>query len=229
MHNAGDLAPWAHLPPNAPAAAPGPDGPRGAAADSAAQFEVGYAGSHAGGALPPAAVYGGGREHEYAHAPHPVAQDSDLAPAGPGPAARAAPAYAAAALPPAEAYGERDLGYAPAPRRVQPRIGQWSREEEAYAAAVGRLFVAGRVPNCPEGTTLRALMAQLLNCAPMRVSKKLGGELAIGKRLYRHAHGSLVRDMVPPPPRPRPPRAPGGRDPRARRRPSSSRSSSPST
>jgi len=53
-------------------------------------------------------------------------------------------------------------------RRLPQRVGMWTREEEAYAAAVGKLFVAGRVPNCPEGTTLRALLADLLNCAPMR-------------------------------------------------------------
>ena len=69
------------------------------------------------------------------------------------------------------------------------RVGAWSREEEAYAAAVGALFVAGRVPNCPEGTTRRALLADLLNCAPMRVSKKLGGKLAVGKRSYHIAPG----------------------------------------
>lgn len=53
-------------------------------------------------------------------------------------------------------------------------------EEEAYAEKVAELFKTGRVPNCPEGTTMRALLADLLNCAPMRVSKKFSGERAIG-------------------------------------------------
>ena len=66
------------------------------------------------------------------------------------------------------------------PNRDAPR-----REEEAYAEKVAELFKTGRVPNCPEGTTMRALLADLLNCAPMRVSKKFSGERAIGKCSYK--------------------------------------------
>ena len=71
-----------------------------------------------------------------------------------------------------------------APRR-------WTREEEAYAEKVAELFKTGRVPNCPEGTTMRALLADLLNCAPMRVSKKFSGERAIGKCSYKRSSADL--------------------------------------
>lgn len=65
------------------------------------------------------------------------------------------------------------------------RAGQWTREEEDYAAKIGDLFAKGIVPNVPEGMTMRSLLATLLNCSPMRVSKKYSGEHAIGKRSYR--------------------------------------------
>mmetsp|Transcript_10271 Transcript_10271/g.15552 ORF Transcript_10271/g.15552 Transcript_10271/m.15552 type:complete len:472 (+) Transcript_10271:108-1523(+) len=68
------------------------------------------------------------------------------------------------------------------------RVGQWTREEEAYATQIGNLFRSGKIPNCPEGITMRALLSNLLNCAPMRVTKKYSGENAIGKRSYRHDH-----------------------------------------
>lgn len=69
-------------------------------------------------------------------------------------------------------------------------------EEEAYAEKVAELFKTGRVPNCPEGTTMRALLADLLNCAPMRVSKKFSGERAIGAHAAssaKHFSGSRAR------------------------------------
>lgn len=66
------------------------------------------------------------------------------------------------------------------------RTGQWTREEEEYSAKIGELFQLGQLPNVPEGMTMRALLASVLNCSPMRVSKKFSGEQAIGKRSYRH-------------------------------------------
>ena len=88
-------------------------------------------------------------------------------------------AYAAAAA----AYAQQPQHYPQ--QEVNRRLGQWTREEEAYAEKVAELFKTGRVPNCPEGTTMRALLADLLNCAPMRVSKKFSGERAIGKCSYK--------------------------------------------
>lgn len=77
----------------------------------------------------------------------------------------------------------------PSAERESPdqRAGQWTPQEIAYASKIGELFRVGRIPNCPEGITLRALLANLLNCAPMRISKKYSGDKALGKRTYRRA------------------------------------------
>ena len=96
-------------------------------------------------------------------------------------------AYAAAAA----AYAAQPPQHYPQQQEVNRQIGQWTREEEAYAEKVAELFKTGRVPNCPEGTTMRALLADLLNCAPMRVSKKFSGERAIGKCSYKRSSADL--------------------------------------
>lgn len=81
------------------------------------------------------------------------------------------------------------------PESAKMRVGHWTREEEAYASKISEFFASGRLPNCPEGMTLRSLLVNLLNCAPMRVSKKFSGEKGVGKRAYKHAHGSLDKEM----------------------------------
>ena len=65
----------------------------------------------------------------------------------------------------------------PPPANMNLRSGGWTTEEEAYASHVTRLFVQGRIPNCPDGPTLRTLLAALLNCSPMRVSEKCGKQI----------------------------------------------------
>lgn len=80
------------------------------------------------------------------------------------------------------------------------RTGQWAREEEEYALKIFDLFQKGIAPNIPDGVTMRALLATVLNCSPMRVSKKFSGEQAIGKRSYRrrliHPHsGEVLREI----------------------------------
>lgn len=64
------------------------------------------------------------------------------------------------------------------------RIGHWTDSEEEYSDKIAELFKLGTLPNCPEKTTLRLLLSQLLNCPPMRISKKFTGERAIGKNSY---------------------------------------------
>ena len=75
------------------------------------------------------------------------------------------------------------------------RSGQWTLEEQEYALHVSSLFMVGKVPNCPDGTTLRSLLATLLNSSPMRVSKKCGKEFSMGKRGYRHCQTLSVEAM----------------------------------
>ena len=77
----------------------------------------------------------------------------------------------------------------PAPKRPKQRglrVGAWSDEEVAYAERVSDLYRQGKLPNCPEMTTLRSLLATLLNCQPMRISKKKDLERWANRWSYRH-------------------------------------------
>jgi hypothetical protein len=53
-------------------------------------------------------------------------------------------------------------------------------EEEAYALRLIAEFKEGVLP-LTDGTTLRTFLAKLLNCDPMRISKKFVGKKCIGK------------------------------------------------
>jgi hypothetical protein len=60
------------------------------------------------------------------------------------------------------------------------RRGKWTSEEEAYANRLIYEFKLGLLP-LTEGTTLRTFLSKLLNCDPMRISKKFVGQNCIGK------------------------------------------------
>lgn len=74
------------------------------------------------------------------------------------------------------------------------RNGHWTYEEERYAEVVKDLFLRGKVPHCREGVTLRMLLAAVLNCTAMRVSKKYAKKKALGKVEYHQAHEGLDED-----------------------------------
>ena len=63
---------------------------------------------------------------------------------------------------------------------VPLRTGQWTPAEIAFANQVIAHFHAGVLPNCDNGATLRALLAELLHCSPMRISKKFAGTARSG-------------------------------------------------
>ena len=46
---------------------------------------------------------------------------------------------------------------------------KWKQEELELSRKVAELFVAGRLENCPDGTLLKELLAELLHCQPGRV------------------------------------------------------------
>lgn len=118
-------------------------------------------------------------------------------------------AYAA----PAGYYAQQPIVYAPAvggpyayhafgyaeprsreqtdPRKGSLRNGHWTYEEERYSEVVKDLFLRGKVPHCREGVTLRMLLAAVLNCTAMRVSKKYAKKKALGKVEYHQAHAGL--------------------------------------
>lgn len=64
------------------------------------------------------------------------------------------------------------------------RRGKWTPEEEAYANRLIVEFKSGLLP-LTDGTTLRTFLSKLLNCDPMRISKKFVGQNCIGKQVFR--------------------------------------------
>lgn len=60
------------------------------------------------------------------------------------------------------------------------RRGKWTAEEESYANRLIFEFKLGLLP-LTDGTTLRTFLSKLLNCDPMRISKKFVGQNCIGK------------------------------------------------
>eukprot|EP00981_Chlorochromonas_danica_P006257 scaffold1334_cov170-Ochromonas_danica.AAC.4 len=64
-----------------------------------------------------------------------------------------------------------------------PRRGKWSVEEERYTEKIIMDFENGTL-DVPEGTTLRTYLAKVLNCDPMRITKKYTGNSSIGKRTF---------------------------------------------
>ena len=68
------------------------------------------------------------------------------------------------------------------------RSGKWGREEEKYMAAVLAIHEDDAFP-LANGTPLRTFLARLLNCSPMRVSKKFQKN-PLGKRTYEPSAGN---------------------------------------
>jgi hypothetical protein len=62
------------------------------------------------------------------------------------------------------------------------RRGKWTQEEESYANRLIQEFKNGLLP-LTDGTTLRTFLSKLLNCDPMRISKKFVGSNCIGKQV----------------------------------------------
>lgn len=91
-------------------------------------------------------------------------------------AAKAPPKSSTASPPPAAGAGKK--------KGPPLRRGKWTPEEEAYASRLIQEFKAGLLP-LTDGTTLRTFLSKLLNCDPMRISKKFVGNNCIGKQVFR--------------------------------------------
>lgn len=72
------------------------------------------------------------------------------------------------------------------------RRGKWTSEEEAYANRLIGEFKSGLLP-LTDGTTLRNFLSKLLNCDPMRISKKYVGNKCIGKQVFRRRVAEINR------------------------------------
>jgi hypothetical protein len=75
------------------------------------------------------------------------------------------------------------------------RRGKWTPEEEAFASRLIVEFKAGLLP-LTDGTTLRTFLSKLLNCDPMRISKKFVGSNCIGKQVFRRRSAD-VSNLTP--------------------------------
>ena len=69
----------------------------------------------------------------------------------------------------------------PAKKHRPERHGKWTAPEEAYASLVIDHFINGKAPGCAGGESLRTLLAGLLRCTPMRITKKFSRTRVIGK------------------------------------------------
>ena len=77
-------------------------------------------------------------------------------------------------------------------KRVGMRRGKWTTEEENYANRLIQEFKSGLLP-LTDGTTLRTFLSKLLNCDPMRISKKFVGGNCIGKQVFRRRQQDLEK------------------------------------
>jgi hypothetical protein len=64
------------------------------------------------------------------------------------------------------------------------RRGKWTQEEEQYANKLIEEFKNGLLP-LKDNTTLRTFLSVMLNCDPMRISKKFVGPNCIGKQVFK--------------------------------------------
>ena len=161
-----------------------------------------------GPALPPDAAHEGGAGNARGAATaatHEGGAADD--PAGAAPPAEAAPLLAAAEIPAAATAEEESQ---PRTRRPRPddgqRVGTWrtarrgnqmysssctlldlraGTEERQYVTEVILRFGEGRLPNVPDNTSLRVLLSTVLNCSPMRITKKFSGRNALPRGRYR--------------------------------------------
>uniref|UniRef100_M4BR42 RING-type domain-containing protein n=1 Tax=Hyaloperonospora arabidopsidis (strain Emoy2) TaxID=559515 RepID=M4BR42_HYAAE len=67
--------------------------------------------------------------------------------------------------------------------RPEPRSGKWTRQEENFIDVVLREFDRQALP-LAHGTPIRLVLAKMLNCSTMRLSKKFQKN-ALGKRTFR--------------------------------------------
>lgn len=68
-------------------------------------------------------------------------------------------------------------------RTPKLRSGKWTMEEELYVEQIVADFEAGTL-DVPEGTRLRSYLSKVLNCEPMRITKKFTRHDSIGKRVF---------------------------------------------
>uniref|UniRef100_K3WVZ9 RING-type domain-containing protein n=1 Tax=Globisporangium ultimum (strain ATCC 200006 / CBS 805.95 / DAOM BR144) TaxID=431595 RepID=K3WVZ9_GLOUD len=79
------------------------------------------------------------------------------------------------------------------PNPATMRKGKWTAEESSYCDRLIEEFKKGNLP-LAEGTTLRTFLSKLLNCDPMRISKKYTGDQCIGKIIFRRREDEVSKE-----------------------------------
>ncbi|POM61955.1 hypothetical protein PHPALM_28949 [Phytophthora palmivora] len=79
-------------------------------------------------------------------------------------------------------------------RNVPVRFGKWSPEEELYLTKLITLFQDGVLADMEPKTSLRTFLASMLNCCPMRISKKqMHGHNFAGKTKYQRKTTAMTQ------------------------------------
>lgn len=79
---------------------------------------------------------------------------------------------------------------------TKARRGKWTAEEERFVGRIIEDFNLG-ILDVPQGTTLRNFLSSVLNCDPMRITKKYTGNSSIGKRAFMKAdEGSIGMEYI---------------------------------
>lgn len=71
---------------------------------------------------------------------------------------------------------------------IPVRSGKWSCEEDQYLRVLVMLFCDGVLEDVEQKTSMRAWLSKMLNCCPMRISKKqMHGEKFTGKAKFQRS------------------------------------------
>ena len=118
--------------------------------------------------------------------------DAKAAPEPPPPPPPPPPPVKKVSVKPSSRLKDDDKGPPKGRRENGLRRGKWTVEEEAYANRLIHEFKLGLLP-LTDGTTLRTFLSKLLNCDPMRISKKFVGQNCIGKQVFRRRQLEMDR------------------------------------
>ena len=118
--------------------------------------------------------------------------DAKAAPEPPPPPPPPPPPVKKVSAKPSSRLKDDDKGPPKGRRENGLRRGKWTVEEEAYANRLIHEFKLGLLP-LTDGTTLRTFLSKLLNCDPMRISKKFVGQNCIGKQVFRRRQLEMDR------------------------------------
>ncbi|TYZ66896.1 hypothetical protein PybrP1_002070 [[Pythium] brassicae (nom. inval.)] len=79
-------------------------------------------------------------------------------------------------------------------QNIPVRSGKWNLEEEDYLRKLVELFCLGVLDEVPQKTSMRAWLSRMLNCCPMRISKKqMHGEKFKGKAKFAKSSAAIDR------------------------------------